>query len=580
MCALSSVLQAVSSAETRRASVISRKSSVDLETPIFATRLDESTASVFKVQDKRLGKNSVPENASAPSGLLPLIHSFASGVTTYAIRVHDDPIIRPTDLGAPPATAAASLSLPALPVPDSFGSAEPASPFERLRSALAVTKLLQARLGKFGTSFERRAHEHELTRLIAAAERRSLMGKALVIPSSTPNEPTAQPITPPAALTENLATLTANPEARSTAPPVMMRANASSAQLTPKPLAANLHGGNSQACVWLNHTIHERKRLCGGLKCLPAPRRRRIKCLPAPSSSSRLMLPGGWQPAGLLSWRGASTFRGLVVRHMGLSTCLTTPHGNRTLGHRRGGAALPLHARRSGGRVAPSYLGHPGALPVPYANCSAMARAAAAAAAGLVKVQADAAIAAAIASAARMESALIARTRELRETTDQNVALRMQLSRGRASLRRKDAHIAQVESALGQTASREASARASLRARERERKELASVRAELETAKRESEARRQQSARLAAVHERTSRNEAKAVRKVRYLRSKVDDLNKQLATIRGSGGLGGAHSKHSSAGKRPITSKKGSEFWRKELANAKVKARRNRSAYP
>ena len=33
--------------------------------------------------------------------------------------------------------------------------------------------------------------------------------------------------------------------------------------------------------------------------------------LPAPRS--RPLLPMGWQPAGLLSWRGASTFRALAV---------------------------------------------------------------------------------------------------------------------------------------------------------------------------------------------------------------------------------------------------------------------------
>merc|ERR1719240_1971998 len=55
------------------------------------------------------------------------------------------------------------------------------------------------------------------------------------------------------------------------------------------------------AVIHLPATIIARRRVGRGL-------------LPAPPSASRPLLPMGSQPAGLLSWSGASTFRALVVQ--------------------------------------------------------------------------------------------------------------------------------------------------------------------------------------------------------------------------------------------------------------------------
>lgn len=535
--------------------------------------------------------------------------------------------------------AAASLSLPALPIPrsESHGTA---APLGRLRSALAVTKLLQARLGKFGTSFEQRAREVEMGRVLAAAERRALLDKALVLTAAaaattakpTPDAPmpdmptlieeaplvidrpktTIQFIAPepkidPAALQANTAAAgvslfaavnwyrLATAVTRTNGRKPIVNATASAARVVnrtttstysimsenmpPPPVVTNTVprmalprkaeklptrpplGVNTTATtvrsrsrnpsrsmkrgmkrgptsantttmkgpqthvyaiptikllppppVWQRllpwHHSHRRRRRAnatlapslsvavhappssaspvvygiaynstgvdgaahpcrsGRVRCLPAPRRRVVRCLPAPCAVGRKLLPCGWQPAGLLSWAGAETFRALVTRDVGVPACTGgTGAGDNSSSLRAANRSvvrlelpLPSDTCRHG-----ALLARAKALPPPsrsriglQPNCTSVARMAAAAAARMVKAQAEVAIGAAVMAAAHSEASLASRTAELAEASAEATRLREQLRRVQQAAVRKAAHLTQVEAALQSKVSIEA----------------------------------------------------------------------------------------------------------------------------
>ena len=335
----------------------------------------------------------------------------------------------------------------------------------------------------------------------------------------------------------------------------------------PAPIAA-AGASSGYPCVWLNTSNTKAKQSDNGCppgcKCLPAPRRKGFKCLPAPLSAYRRALPTGWQPAGLLSWAGADTWSALVARD---AACELVPLKN---------SSRRPHLPSSKPKTARRPLLPPPQQPS-HANCAEMARAAAAEAARFVKSQADVALAAAAAAAARSAAELYEREKEAHD-------LRQRLSRSRESLKRKEAHLAQVEAVLGATAAREASAYAVLRKKsdateqllhgmgelhtelltvqQREESARAALRSmssqkdkldskihelkrELNKVKKSAEGRLQQAKSLAAMHARSSRSEKRARRKERYLRAKVDELKEELAIAKGRKGYpSGARNGH------------------------------------
>jgi hypothetical protein len=92
---------------------------------------------------------------SRPTALLPMAQPLAGHRVTYAVPPPPSPphayparsphVPRATPAATAPKAVAASLSLPP---PPTHGTDATASPLGKLKSALAITKLLQARLGK------------------------------------------------------------------------------------------------------------------------------------------------------------------------------------------------------------------------------------------------------------------------------------------------------------------------------------------------------------------------------------------------------------------------------------------------
>jgi len=642
---------------------------------------DEYRAVVLRPQEAMRAAEDVHRDSrpSAVAAIMPLALSLTADLITYVIPP-------PARVGTPtaptipsvvataapafeqypvaPATAGASLSLP----PPKTTDTQPASSFGRLRSAIAITKLLQARLGKYGTSLERRAHEVEMARLLQAAEARALRTKALVLadapaahapaargggtgapgyatPGATVNATdnstgsrrgaaakrllsgavigaTSLKMLPPPSWRALLPWKTAQPRhhpppSRGRAPPALERA-----PFLPLPGLGmtSVRFGNSTTAARFGYygTAHNEsadRRSCGGLKCLPVPRRRSVRCLPAPHSVRRRMLPPGWQPAGLLSWQGAATSRALVVRN----ACLDSVVGPTKA------SAMALVRANASGRDTTSSRHRPVLLPL-----GSIAR--------MVKQQADVAIAAAaVAAAARSAAEWSTRSQQTAELSREAVALRAQLARSRESIRRKEAHIAQLETVLGATAGREQAALEQLRmvrdvesttknklsvhlaklqvafdesdaralhasvslhaerkarldaeaaAREARHLRIAELKAEIAKARRTAEARKQQASRLAMLHEKASRSEARALEKNAKMRLKMARLEQELKAARVAAARAGhknrppKHAPHTPHAKAKH-GRRGAEFWRGELEKAKTrrgnKTRRERT---
>lgn len=171
-------------------------------------------------------------------------------------------------------------------------------------------------------------------------------------------------------------------------------------------------------------------RACVPYHCLCGLRR----CLPAPERSTIATLPSGRPPAGLLSWRGAPHHKALVARHpcTALVKARRNSSGAPACGARR---PVKLATRALPSPPARAFLAPPlGALDED--TCAAEARTAA---------EADARLIAARAAVAARES-------ELGVALQEALSLRKQLERSRAALRRKEAHLSQVEALLGSMA--------------------------------------------------------------------------------------------------------------------------------